>query len=73
MPEEKNPQDEQKDSANSADSRKHRAGKNRPKRRVLKAAILLLMMIAAAVAAAPEIIARTSLRNSPDPEVRTRI
>jgi len=64
MPEEKNPQDEQKDSANSADSRKHRAGKNRPKRRVLKAAILLLMMIAAAVAAAPEIIARTSLRNS---------
>jgi len=52
------------DSADSAGSSKSPKRKPRKRRRILKFALFFAVIVAAAVAAAPEIIARTSLRNS---------
>lgn len=51
------------DSADSAESSKSPKRKPRKRRRILKFALFFAVIVAAAVAAAPEIIARTSLRN----------
>ncbi|MBD3675137.1 MAG: hypothetical protein HUJ26_16590 [Planctomycetaceae bacterium] len=52
------------DSANSADSSKRTRTARRKRRRFLKFMIYFALLLAAAIAAAPEIIARTSLRNT---------
>ncbi len=64
MSDEENPQEASEIAAKSAGSQKSRPKPRRKKRRFLKTAIFLLILIAAVVAVAPEIIARTSLRNT---------
>jgi len=64
MSDEENPQEAAETAAKSAGSQKPRSKPRRKKRRILKTAIFLLILIVAVVAVAPEIIARTSLRNS---------